>query len=303
MNIVATPLKIVKRTKLHYALPFFACYGLYKIAVNKAFIEESENIKSIEQYVASHFEKDNDKTAQECFDEAMQLFEDEDYLDAIQLLRNIEEQVPTSSLMPDIIWYRALAHLYAKNYPSAIILFNRFIRRYPSDQRAHEAKRLKFLACAYQITTSDRDLYLIEQAWHAYEEWKKLSVTDYDEEIEVEKNRVFNCYAFSILQLMQKSQKNELFQIIKLAQKVIHEIGDHPLAGEAYYRLIEFYVNQNEDVFLKEAICMFDLMRKRLKPSIWEDKASALLKNHIKGFEVKETTTETMIQHTPVAAA
>lgn len=103
------------------------------------------------------FGKKSEKTATELLNEARQEFEDEDYLDAVELFQDLKNWYPFSEHVKEAEIKIADSYFEMEKYEEAIRAYEIFERLHPLDSEAPKASFRVGEAYYKQILTIDRD--------------------------------------------------------------------------------------------------------------------------------------------------
>jgi len=128
----------------------------------------------VEQFnsMSSPYETDGSTlTDRQCFDKALQEFQNERYLEAQRLFANLESRYPSSALAPAAVYYQGECFRKKAVCPQALRYYETLDKRWPSSEYAPLAK-LKQAVCFQRTGRSNLANSLFRKVQAAYPETK-----------------------------------------------------------------------------------------------------------------------------------
>jgi outer membrane protein assembly factor BamD len=207
-------------------------------------------------------------SAQKLISDAETLFNSGYYKKAAKVYKNFEIMYPSDSKVPQAMYKRGLAYFKAKNFALAAAAFEVYVENYPASEFSNDAYKKIFYCFFKQINRNDRDQSIFQKALESGENYKALGLEDPEFE------KAFDSLRELLLGNYLKRIHSAFYhkpaiwpQILVASKRVIEEYPNNDLSAEAYFRWIEFLAGQKSEFAKKDALFIYEKMKKNITPS------------------------------------
>lgn len=206
----------------------------------------------------------------EIYNGAVDSFNEKSYLMANEQLDALDENFPFSEVMDKSLFLAGKSYFLNDKFMESVERFKRFLKLYPTHERAPEVEYMLAMSYWYMSGTLSRDITFLNMA--------KKNMTEFVEKYPENKNsKRFNKKIKAINNSLAKKEvdtavymmdDHDYSSAISRLQVVLNSYKDTDLVAEANYRMIEAYSSLN---LMEEAEVYKSKLKKDFPNSEWNN--------------------------------